>query len=292
MSSIPTPSSPSLIDIDSSSDIEFLDNISSSCASSPCASTFDMDLDTPESLSAPRTHHMASRSSSLAQSTLPFRSISWEEWMIQERTRWEETREQRVIDAEVDRMRAERKKAKQKAYERGKKRAQRARRKALRAQLESRASNSTPVKAESSTDSQRTPSSSVAELSRPHRAFTRIQRQQHKASNGDRKTTRQPADASRVNWANPLIWPQINTTAQSVGYPWSATEIVHRLQQQDPTLYGPLRPQRISQWRDLSVTDKLQWTPQHLRNIETARLGEKSSNRQQILAWPYVSTSK
>ncbi|KAG9118714.1 hypothetical protein FRC07_006642 [Ceratobasidium sp. 392] len=291
-SSIPTPSSPSLIDIDSSSDIEFLDNDSPSRMPSPCALAFDMDLDAPDPFGTPSPQRASSHCSSLTQSILPFKSISREEWIIQERTRWEETREQRMIDAETERLQADRKKAKQKAYERIKKQAQRARCKALRAQLESR-SNSNPIKTKSGTDSPCTTSSSIAETSRPHRAFTRIQKQQRKVfEKRGRKATREATNASRVNWVNPLIWPQIDATARSVGYPWSAAEIVHRLQQQNMSLFGPLRPQRISQWRDLSVTHKLQWTSQHLRNVEAAMLSKKPSNRPQILGeYPHIVAS-
>jgi hypothetical protein len=119
MSSLSAPSSPALIDIDSSSEMEFLD-----LSSSSGASAFDMALDSPELSSASLPFSSPPPSSPLVQSTLPFQSISREEWLDQERRRWEETIEERVLEAEAERLRKERKKTKRKAYERTKKRAQ------------------------------------------------------------------------------------------------------------------------------------------------------------------------
>ncbi|KAG9075129.1 hypothetical protein FS749_013241 [Ceratobasidium sp. UAMH 11750] len=129
MSSLLAPSSPSLIDIDSSSDSEHLD----------AASDMEVHLSNPSS--APLT---SSPPAPLIQSTLPFKQVSCKEWREQERRRWEESQEQRALYQEMERLQKDRKEAKRKAYQRLKKQAQRARHKALRAQLASVADNQSP----------------------------------------------------------------------------------------------------------------------------------------------------
>ncbi|KAG9073773.1 hypothetical protein FS749_014698 [Ceratobasidium sp. UAMH 11750] len=113
-----------------------------------------------------------------------------------------------------------------------------------------------------------------------------MQRLQRKASKGGRKANGEIGETSRINWAHPLIWPQIEAAARAVGYPWSPVEIVRRLQQQNPTTFATLRPQRISQWRDHSVTNELRWTLQHLRSIEEGKRPQQSLNHLGVLA-PY-----
>lgn len=71
-----------------------------------------------------------------------------------------------------------------------------------------------------------------------------------------------------INWTSPLIWTQIERTAQAVGPPWSPAEIVRRLKQLDPIVFDSLRPQRISQWRDQRFPGILRWTESHMRSIE------------------------
>jgi hypothetical protein len=81
------------------------------------------------------------------------------------------------------------------------------------------------------------------------------------------KSKNRPGPTHRINWSQPLIWSVIDTTARSVGYPWSPVEIVRRLQQIDRQLFAALLPQRISQWRDHSHTSDLKWTEAHMRTV-------------------------
>ncbi|KAG8683358.1 hypothetical protein FRC08_014327 [Ceratobasidium sp. 394] len=83
MSSLLAPSSPSLIDIDSSSDSEHLD----------AASDMEVHLSNPSS--APLT---SSPPAPLIQSTLPFKQVSCKEWREQERRRWEESHVRKNVE--------------------------------------------------------------------------------------------------------------------------------------------------------------------------------------------------
>ena len=108
---------------------------------------------------------------------------------------------------------------------------------------------------------------SVAVLSRPYSAYS-IAMQSHSTKNCGRKQQNDLTPAPRVNWTSPFIWSQIESVANTVGYPWSPTEIVRRLCLLDSQTFRSLRPQRISQWRDHSYPNVLKWTDAHMRSIK------------------------
>lgn len=92
-----------------------------------------------------------------------------------------------------------------------------------------------------------------------------------------------PARTHRINWCHPLIWALIDRICQEVGYPWSPTEIVRRLQIIAPDIFATLRPQRISQWRDHSQPEILKWTDSHLRAISAGTRPFTGERRHGIL---------
>lgn len=98
----------------------------------------------------------------------------------------------------------------------------------------------------------------VAETSRPARQIKEDERQRRRRTQAGRPRKQQLKPAKRINWTSPFLFERINRVAQSVGYPWSPAEIVRRLRQLDP-IFKSLRPQRISQWRDRRITDRLVW---------------------------------
>lgn len=66
---------------------------------------------------------------------------------------------------------------------------------------------------------------------------------------------------------SPFLWSQILDATRRIGYPWSPTQITRHLQTRDPVNFADLRPQRISDWRDNSVTDRLVWRPYVLKAV-------------------------
>lgn len=98
--------------------------------------------------------------------------------------------------------------------------------------------------------------SDIAETSRPHRA---LKEKLHKAriakqSKGRKRGTKAEEKANRrssyVNWKAPHLWRQINIAVKQVGYPWRQTDIVKRLRQMDPGVYGKLAEQTLGAWID------------------------------------------
>ena len=58
---------------------------------------------------------------------------------------------------------------------------------------------------------------------------------------------------------NPLVFCQLDLVVRYVGYPWSPTRIVQVARMRDPDLFATLHPQRISDWRDQTFTDRFVW---------------------------------
>ncbi|KAL7277451.1 hypothetical protein ACG7TL_008372 [Trametes sanguinea] len=113
------------------------------------------------------------------------------------------------------------------------------------------------------------PAFSLPESTRPHRQFEEAKRS---AANTSHKPGRRRKSTyirtKTVNWKAPHLWKMIDETAREVGYPWSPKEIVRRLRQKSETLFGRLREQRLSDWRDRTVTDRLVWKPEVLKAVE------------------------
>ena len=68
-------------------------------------------------------------------------------------------------------------------------------------------------------------------------------------------------------WKSPSLWPLIDQTArQQVGKP-NLTNLVKQLQKQDPR-FNHLNHQRISEWRDPSVKDRIVWSEKTLNEVK------------------------
>lgn len=105
----------------------------------------------------------------------------------------------------------------------------------------------------------------LAESSRPHREFKRVQQQSRKKTRPRREGPYKLAE--RVNWQAPHLWLLILAAARTVGYPWVDAEIVRRLKHQNPELFSGLRTQRLSDWRDKTVTHELRWKENVLKRV-------------------------
>ena len=71
--------------------------------------------------------------------------------------------------------------------------------------------------------------------------------------------------------------------ALAVGYPWSPAEIVGRLKKLSPSLFSGLRPQRISDWRGLSIRDALVWKDSVIKRVSRGYRQGFDNTRKTIL---------
>lgn len=109
------------------------------------------------------------------------------------------------------------------------------------------------------------PATTVRQASRPYREFKLLQREGREQTRPRHAGPQQAVQ--RTNWQAPLVWIMIDETAREVGRPWSPIEIVTRLRRKSPHLFKGLAPQRISEWRDRDVTDKLAWKESVLKRV-------------------------
>ncbi len=111
--------------------------------------------------------------------------------------------------------------------------------------------------------------SEVAAASRPRKAIMAEmkQREKEKAGKVYKPSKRDTAPYKSVNWFSPVFWPVIEMAArQQLGTP-NHSKLVRQLQQQDPR-FNHLSHQRFSEWRDLSVTDRFEWSPKTIAAIK------------------------
>ncbi|KAG9090561.1 hypothetical protein FS749_000462, partial [Ceratobasidium sp. UAMH 11750] len=203
----------------------------------------------------------------LKQTRLPFAAISREDWHLQEEKRKNQLQEEKQFHNELEQEAREKKKLRDREKARLKKRSQRARKKAktVQAQLESSSMASEEL---STTGSSQCSSNAfqtakhlaegVAELSRPHRRSKKMLKSP-KGPNKDRPSPTEEKISKRVNWTSPFLWTMIESAVQAVGYPWRPIDISNRLKTQYPELFSRFSPQRISDWRDLKITDRFVW---------------------------------
>ncbi|QRV96790.1 Ulp1 protease family, carboxy-terminal catalytic domain protein [Ceratobasidium sp. AG-Ba] len=202
----------------------------------------------------------------LRQTTLPFKSIPYDEWRIQEKRRGAVRIEERKLEAaRFDRMQAHVKAEKRKS-ERNRKRASRARKKAAQKAIEA----AKKLKVDSQHIVQVAPATldarhNISLLSRPY-STTNAPVTCNSTKPSTKVTPTQPT--RRINWCQNIYWNLIESAACAVGYPWSPTDIVKRLCLIDHDMFQFLRPQRISQWRDHRYPNELRWTEAHLRAIK------------------------
>jgi len=80
-------------------------------------------------------------------------------------------------------------------------------------------------------------------------------------------TKRKSASHTYINWKSPSLWPLINQAARrQVGKP-NLTNLIKQLRQQD-LCFNHLNHQRISEWRDPSVKDRIVWSEKTLNEVK------------------------
>ncbi|KAG9122254.1 hypothetical protein FRC07_001460 [Ceratobasidium sp. 392] len=217
----------------------------------------------------------------LRQTTLPFKSIPYSEWRIQEKRRHADRLAEREDEASRIAHLELRKRLERREWERDRKRAQRARQK--RARKAAKEANRRDADMQQIAivlpllpDARQT----VSSLSRPYSVINAAVSRQNLNKPSKRQTPLNPT--RRINWCHEIYWSLIEASAQAVGYPWSPVEIVNRLKLIDHDTFQYLRPQRISQWRDHQYPNELRWTEAHLRAIKAGNRPITSTGRQGV----------
>jgi uncharacterized Fe-S cluster-containing MiaB family protein len=111
--------------------------------------------------------------------------------------------------------------------------------------------------------------SEVASASRPKKAIMAEmkRRESLKAKKPHKATKLSEASHKTINWRSPTFWPIIEMVArQQVGKP-NLTRLVDQLQQCD-SRFTYLSHQRISEWRDKSVKDRIEWTAETIAAVK------------------------
>ncbi|KAG8707251.1 hypothetical protein FRC09_001934 [Ceratobasidium sp. 395] len=245
------------------------------CAPSPTVSSDSEPESPPTRLSC--TPSLAT----LRQTTLPFKSIPHDKWLIQEKRRYADHRTEREDEAARLAHSTLEKKAEKRERERDRKRAQRARQK--KARKTAKAAKKREVDAEQNTTTETTlpdARQAISSCSRPYSAVNTAVARQNPDKPSRRQTPLQPTH--RINWCHTFYWSLIEASARAVGYPWSPVEIVKRLRLIDYDTFQYLRPQRISQWRDHRYPDELRWTEAHLQAVKAGSRPVTGSGRQGI----------
>lgn len=94
-------------------------------------------------------------------------------------------------------------------------------------------------------------------------------KRQEKAKAGKKYTPskRDAAPHKTINWKSPVFWPTIDMVARrQVGKP-NLSKIVSELQQLDPR-FMHLSHRRIGEWRDKSVTDRIEWSKETIATVK------------------------
>ena len=94
-------------------------------------------------------------------------------------------------------------------------------------------------------------------------------KRQEKAKAGKVHTPskRDVASHKTINWKSPTYWPIIEMAArQQVGKP-NLSKLVSQLQKQDPH-FMHLSHRRIGEWRDKSVTDRIEWSQETIATVK------------------------
>jgi hypothetical protein len=92
-------------------------------------------------------------------------------------------------------------------------------------------------------------------------------RQSEKSGRSYTLTKRDQVPQKTINWRSPTFWPIIDMVARKqIGKP-NLTKFVAQLQQQD-NRFAHLTHQRISEWRDKSVKDHIEWTEETMAIVK------------------------
>ncbi|KAL1939409.1 hypothetical protein VTO73DRAFT_9965 [Trametes versicolor] len=211
----------------------------------------------------------------------------------QERLRREALRDVEVREAmqEQERLREERAKAakRKSARERQRKSRQRRKEEKQRSRDASDVGRSSKIQRLREVDDVSSSSVSttiaVRQASRPYRDFKLLQRDGREQTRPRHAGPQQAVQ--QTNWQAPHLWAWIDEAAREVGRPWSPHEIVMRLRWKSPHVFNALAPQRISEWRDRSVTDKLTWKESVLKRVGRAyRQGFDNTRKGVLHAYP------
>lgn len=124
----------------------------------------------------------------------------------------------------------------------------------------------------------------IAEASRPHRAFREAQHKEDSCGR-KRKAENRLTDAVRTNWQHPLLWTQIQAAALEAGYGMSPLTIATLLKRKNPALFTRITPQVIGSWIDRSGTKPL-WRPEVIQRALNGNIPPGRVTRANILA-PY-----
>ena len=88
-----------------------------------------------------------------------------------------------------------------------------------------------------------------------------------KAGKPYKPSKRDVAPPKAINWKSPIYWPMIEMAAQQqIGKP-NLSKLVEQLQQQD-SQFKYLTYQRISEWRDKSVTNRIEWSEETIAAVK------------------------
>ena len=123
-------------------------------------------------------------------------------------------------------------------------------------------------------------------MSRPHREVRKELHRRKRIKDGKlphelKALAEEPVNA---NWQVDSLWYDIDRITREVGLPWRPRLIAQRLQQYDSRRYGGFRHQRLSDWRDKSITDRIVWKPEVLARVARGSLPiERKSTRAGVL---------
>jgi hypothetical protein len=93
------------------------------------------------------------------------------------------------------------------------------------------------------------------------------QQEEEKAGKISKPTKRESTSHTYINWKSPSLWPLIDQAAKKqVGKP-NLSNLIRQLQQQD-TRFKYLNHQRIGEWRDASVKDRIVWSEKTLDEVK------------------------
>ncbi|CUA68415.1 ATP-binding cassette sub-family A member 6 [Homo sapiens] [Rhizoctonia solani] len=220
----------------------------------PSADSTDSDSEMSDpSISLP-IHPSTRIKPAYKQLTLSFPSISRQEWNLTEKQRYLDRCVERENEQERIEMMKAKLKLKRQQYNRERKRKQRERKRVACAALKVHPGGPSSITdlhdAESPISDGNTCPLVDPFVHQRLASLTHARTRPGQTASGaarSKKARIRPSTATRrVNWCHPLIWPVIDQTSRQVGFPWSPTEVVRRLQRIDPIL----------------------WTESHMRAIE------------------------
>ena len=111
--------------------------------------------------------------------------------------------------------------------------------------------------------------SEVAAVSRPRKSIVSELKRREKEKTGKvyAPSKCDAAPPKTVNWKSPAYWPLIDSAArQQTGKP-NLSKLARYLQGLHPH-FGHLTHQRLSDWRDKTVKNRIEWTPETITTVK------------------------